>query len=317
MKTELRYIVALLLILLVTISGMLLLLKKYSHLTLQHFVEFCKETTIAFLSSGVHFIGILLLLTTFFLAFIFFAKLALSLIKTRRKIRALLITRRKNLPAKIQSLLSNLRINTSKIVIVEREAPLALSFGLFSPKILVSTGLIRTLSESQLEAVLLHESYHLHNKHPLLLIFGEVTAAVLFFIPFVKELVLRMRLHFEQKADEFTISMQGSSIHLRTALAQNIDGNSLYPYPAFADKLLKQRIDWLIENKIQRIITMRSIILSIITVVAGLVLLLFPTSTHASLQEPAGNGENPACRQAQCDEHCIGLDKRQAIYYTM
>src|SRR3990172_9174439 len=70
---------------------------------------------------------------------------------------------------------------------------LVITIDWFLPKIVVSTKLIRELDKNQLEAVILHEYYHLKNLHPLLLIVGEILSSSLLLLPILRDLTGKMR----------------------------------------------------------------------------------------------------------------------------
>jgi len=232
-KKEYQYFGVVISIFLFSVFSLLKLLNKYSPLAIQHFAATCKQIIGTFFSSGVHYIGLILLVITFLVTVSLLLKTTLSFIKTRRKLTMLLNNRLDKHPNKLQQILLKLGLNNNSVIVVERKLDCAFSYGLFSQKILVSTGLISKLSTSQLEAVILHEQYHSQNKHVLLLTVSEILSSTLFFLPILSELTARMRVVFENQADKFTTKQQNTGEHLMTSLAK-VSDSSFNDYPKFA-----------------------------------------------------------------------------------
>ncbi len=69
-----------------------------------------------------------------------------------------------------------------KVRIIADKKPLAFCLGFFRPKIYLSTGLIGLMNGPELEAIILHEKYHLSKRDNISLI--VVTFAKQFFLPF-------------------------------------------------------------------------------------------------------------------------------------
>jgi len=111
-----------------------------------------------------------------------------------------------------------------------------MTVGFFHPQIIISTGLIKKLPSKQLESVVLHELYHLKNKHPLLLIISEIICSSLFFIPLLKELARSMKIIFEKEADLSVIGKQKTDLYLKLALVQVVSTPTYFPYPKFVQR---------------------------------------------------------------------------------
>ncbi|MBI2953016.1 MAG: M56 family metallopeptidase [Chloroflexi bacterium] len=82
--------------------------------------------------------------------------------------------------------------------------------GIRQPQICVSSGLVRSLNEDELRAVLLHELYHLRHRDPLRLLGIRVVGAALQMLPVVGELQQRYCLVKEIAADRAAI--KGTSV---------------------------------------------------------------------------------------------------------
>jgi hypothetical protein len=289
MKNEYKYFGIIFFMFLLSITTLVALFRKYALLTFQHFVETCQQLAVTFFSSGTHFIGLLLLALTALVALIFCAKTVFSLLKTQKKIETLLKHKSNTFPKKLYQVLEKVGLQEDKIVVIQRKSDHAFNYGVKSQKIMLSKGLIRKLTSDQLEAVVLHELYHLKNKHSLLLILSETFSSTLFFLPIVKEVHKKMKAVFENQADSFTTNLQGGNSHLNMALSKVPNSRVKY-YPGFA---LRR----------QHEVSRNSIFVSIFVILAAMSLYLFPISTHAN--ELVSQQKGGECTQSQCNEtHC-------------
>lgn len=288
MKKEHKYFGTIFIIFLLSIATLGMLFRKYALLTFQHFIETCQQLATTFFSSGTHFIGLVLVILTALVAVIFCAKTLFSLVKAQRKIKNLLFYKSNSIPSKLQNILEKVGLKEDKVVVIKRQSSHAFSFGTRSQIIVLSDGLINKLTSRQLEAVVLHEKYHLESKHSLLLILSEIISSTLFFLPLVKEINKKMKIVFEKQADAFAISIQGNDFHLTKALLK-VPNSRIYFYPSFA-----QRSNY----KLSRASVFSSIVISALAIL----LFLFPTQSHAN--ELALQQKGDECTQSQCTTHC-------------
>ncbi len=100
---------------------------------------------------------------------------------------------------------------TQRIVVLSTQIPMAFCFGLLRPRICISTGLLATLSDKELKAVLLHEDHHQRHYDPLRTLVIDGIAALLFFLPIVAEWRDLFRTATELAADRHAISAAGRS----------------------------------------------------------------------------------------------------------
>jgi hypothetical protein len=288
MKNEYKYFGAIFFMFILSITTLVALFRKYALLTFQHFVETCQQLAVTFFSSGTHFIGLLLLALTALVALIFCAKTLFSLIKTQRKIEMLLKYKTDTFPKKLSIVLEKAGIKNDRVVVTKKVQDYAFSYGVRSQKIMLSEGLINKLTTKQLEAVVLHEWYHLKSKHSPLLIISEIFSSTLFFLPLVKEIHRKMKVVFEYQADSFASGIQGSNSHLK--LASTIIPNSRVAYyPGFA---LRR----------QHEMSKNSLFVSIFVIFVAVSLFLYPISTHAD--EPLLLQKGEECTQSQCNTYC-------------
>ena len=76
--------------------------------------------------------------------------------------------------------------------------PIAYCAGLFRPRVWVSRGAVRTLERRELEAVLLHEAYHLRRRDPWRILVAQILHRMLFPFPLVDSLVSRFEVARER-----------------------------------------------------------------------------------------------------------------------
>lgn len=283
----------------VSLVSLVLLFKKYALLNFDHFLEVCRRIVVGIFGSFIHNIGFLVTMVAIMVVVGFFLKVLFSIVKTNQKINKL-IKNKIPVPDEVDKLLELLSIDFNRIYVVDSLDKVALTYGVVYPRIMISTGLINRLTWKQLESVLLHESYHLDKRHPFLLIMAEIVASTIFFIPILKDVAKMMRVEFEKLADEYVVRNQGNSNHLRLALLKTSSVSSKFGiYPSFSVKGIR-----LIHTY-----SKKRVILSIFSVVLGLVFLLLPINGHVSVV-----GQSPVAVQG-CGESCISNCQIESFKY--
>ena len=101
---------------------------------------------------------------------------------------------------------------------------MAITVGYFSPRIMLSSGLLESLDEAELEAVLHHEAAHVLRRDPLRTFVCECCQTALPFIPIIRYAASQFRIKKEVKADAAAIAVIGSPVPLASALAKVIGG---------------------------------------------------------------------------------------------
>jgi beta-lactamase regulating signal transducer with metallopeptidase domain len=152
-------------------------------------------------------------------------------------------------PDKLQWIINKHDLTEKTILVVKGGKLSAYTIGLIKPKIVVSRLLIQKLSREQLEAVILHELYHLRSNHVLWLLFSRLISSLFFFIPLIEHLARELRTEFELAADAFVVDKQKTRDHLCGSLALNLQyaGDS---FPHFATSPIERRVESLVGNKL-------------------------------------------------------------------
>src|SRR3990172_5236486 len=289
MKKEISYFLSILLVFTFSVVSLFTLFKRYSGLTFEHFRETCKVIASSFFSTGAHYVGFILTAIVLMITLGLFLKTLLSCIKTKRKLEVLLQKQIYSLPQKLKFILERNGIRKDLIIIVEEVDVYAFTIDWFSPKIVISTSLIEKLNQNQLEAVTLHEYYHLKNRHPLLLIVGEILSSSLLMLPVLRDLTRKMRTVLEKEADLFVSNQPKTTRHLNLALETVSSQNRFKIYPNFS-----KRNDY----KLKRL----NFLISMAVILAGFFLFKFPGDSHTiQAQEPSKTAN---CGENICSTHC-------------
>lgn len=141
--------------------------------------------------------------------------------------------------------ISKHQIPEQSIVLLKTHQFTAYTTGTIRPRIVLSHSFVETASADEIEAVVLHELYHLRSHHVLYTCLLKIIQSLLFFIPLIHYLANRIKTEFELAADAYVIRKQHTTDHLRHSLAlglQVIDSST----PHFASTPLEQRIEAII-----------------------------------------------------------------------
>lgn len=107
-------------------------------------------------------------------------------------------------PARVARLASRLGID-HRLTYVRDPAAYAFCYGFLSPRICISSGMARRLSNRELQAVLLHEAFHMHRRDPLRVLLARLVAGVLFLLPAARDLRDRYLVEKELVADDHVV----------------------------------------------------------------------------------------------------------------
>jgi beta-lactamase regulating signal transducer with metallopeptidase domain len=103
------------------------------------------------------------------------------------------------------------------------------------------------LTPEQLEALVLHEKYHMVNCDPLRILIGRLVVSALFFIPTLKDVFKRYLIEKEVAADQSAVFYQGHSHGIAGSLYKMLRETPLAAgrSMAYAGEALNYRIDHL------------------------------------------------------------------------
>lgn len=187
------------------------------NLNISHIAGLCLDT-LRLLNRPSLFIGAI-----FFLALL---KITIVILKTISFKRKLII---QTTPKIILKLIEKHGLS-KKVKIIQNKKPLAFCLGFFKPKIYLSTELIQLMNRPELEAIILHEKYHLLKRDNISLV--VITFVKHLFLPFpiffdFLENMTRIR---EIKADHFGVNTMGKREPMTSAFKKllNFDNDSSY-----------------------------------------------------------------------------------------
>ena len=139
----------------------------------------------------------------------------LQLGRTHLLLRKLLINR-VNISKDLARVVATLGL-TNKVILVNDKNLFSFCCGIFSPHIVMTTGLVQSLTDKEIEAVLLHEQSHLISRDPMKVLIGKTFSSMFFFLPIFRELHKNIEAVNELLADQWTINYQQKSTFLRGA----------------------------------------------------------------------------------------------------
>lgn len=161
--------------------------------------------------------------------------------RTRKKVNSLHV-RCASFPHKLSHAMCRAGLRQSEVLYAQTPEQLVFCFGFFRPKILISRGVCIALQRKELEAVLLHEKYHLRHSHVIKLFLSKVISASFFFLPVFRVIAKHMEYAFERSADAYAMSVQGESTFLKSALATFLGSREVAFRPGFSSIFTERRI---------------------------------------------------------------------------
>ncbi|GIO61322.1 MULTISPECIES: M56 family metallopeptidase [Paenibacillus] len=137
------------------------------------------------------------------------------------------------------------------LTVIDHPDQVAMTVGLLRPRIVLSTGLICELSESELAAVMAHEKYHLSERHPLKIFLLTLVGTTFWYIPIYRWLIGKYKMLIELMADRQAVRATGSVADLGSALLVMLKrGTSATLVPSsasFADNAINLRLKLLVD----------------------------------------------------------------------
>jgi beta-lactamase regulating signal transducer with metallopeptidase domain len=174
----------------------------------------------------------------------------------------------------VQKLAAQLQIPRKVTLLISHRLSVPVMLGFFKPVILVPIAMVNNLSESQLEAVLLHELAHIKRNDYLLNIFQSIVETILFFNPFIWLISRIIRIEREHCCDDLVIANTAQPIqyaHALVALAEyKLNVNRLTMAAANNKQHLFHRIKRIMEMK-TRHLNYTQKFLAVLVIATGLI----------------------------------------------
>lgn len=172
---------------------------------------------------------------------------------------------------------------TGKVVIVKNNKSFAFCFGIIRPKIYISTGLLDIVNTKELEAILIHERYHLRSRDTISTAVISTIESLFLFFPVVLDILRNFQIRQELKADQEVIKTTGSSRAILSVLKKLIksSSDSFQATPAIASRYtLEPRINSLVNKDIR--LTKIKLANLLVSVISGTILVMMVYSpVHA------------------------------------
>lgn len=132
------------------------------------------------------------------------------------------------IPSKVTKVLTALKLQGSHLRVIHFTKSVAMTAGFISPKVYLSNTAINQLTSKEIEAVLLHEYYHIENHHSRMHTLLFSVRGLQVFFPLLKELESYLRSRAEIAADDAAAASQGTGRYVIRAL-KKIDTGILFP----------------------------------------------------------------------------------------
>ncbi|MCL6457998.1 MAG: M48 family metalloprotease [Gorillibacterium sp.] len=104
------------------------------------------------------------------------------------------------------------------MIVVQDDAFVGLTIGLWRPRIVLSTAVLDRFTDEEVKAILLHEWYHCRNRDNLKQFFSTLLAEAFGYLPIIKPVLAYAKTWQELFADRFAIQQMGTSLHLGNVL---------------------------------------------------------------------------------------------------
>lgn len=245
-----------------------------------------------------------------------FLSFLLQLGRTYLLIRKLFINK-VSIPKRLDKKIESLGL-MDKVILIKNKDLFSFCYGIFSPRIVLSTALLKFLSDKELEAVLLHEQSHLMSRDTLKVLLGKTFSSMFFFLPIFRELHKNTEAINELLADQWVIRHQEKTVFLRSALKKIL----LSPQLNFASVSNASGPDYF-EIRIHRLvnpgikyhsnISLKSMITSIVFIFLSWFLLATPV--NAFHMDTQSNSDYFLCSGDQsCPNQCHQYLKKPATY---
>jgi Zn-dependent protease with chaperone function len=121
------------------------------------------------------------------------------------------------LSSRLEGIARRLEI-ADRVDVVDSSDVFAFAYGLRSPRVMVTQGLVDALADDELEAVLLHERAHVRRSDPLRILAVRSLSAALAFLPTSRGVAESFVCDRELRADKAVVDVMGDVYPLASAL---------------------------------------------------------------------------------------------------
>jgi len=266
------------------------------NLNISHIAGFCLDT-LRLLNHPSLFIGAIVFLTLL--------KIAVVILRTIFFKRKLII---QTTPKIVLRLIEKYKLS-EKVKVIQDEKPLAFCLGFFRPKIYLSTSLIKLMNRYELEAIILHEKYHLLKKDNILLVVVSFIRQFFILFPIFIDFFDSLIKAREVQADRYGSVLLGKKQPVAAAFKKllRFDLNNSYRLgysSAFTDhQHFEARIHALFGRKSVLIhFKLKNILISLLSFI---VLTVFFFSPWQKTQASNQNQKPFVClKDTDCSKHC-------------
>jgi beta-lactamase regulating signal transducer with metallopeptidase domain len=213
---------------------------------------------------------------------------------------------------------------TDKVVVLRENRPFAYCFGIRTPKIYITTGLIALVNKKELEVILRHERYHLEHLDNLILLLATLLMSLFPFFPLLTDFIRIYKTDRELLADKAAIRGEDDKTSLSSVLKKLLQYEPIaIPAlaPAIADtETIETRIKTLLSIKVNyRKLGKRNLVLSM--AFAGMLMTLLGTPVNAielhdkGLDAMVVCNENVSC-ESVCKNRTLLMSKETQSFYS-
>lgn len=110
------------------------------------------------------------------------------------------------------------QLGEGQLQIISYKAPIAMTIGLWKPRMILSTGLMDMLEPNELHAVIEHEKCHIRYRDPLSIFLLSMISKSMWYIPIFAWMADKYPIMIELRADKYAITQMKQSAHLGSAL---------------------------------------------------------------------------------------------------
>lgn len=169
----------------------------------------------------------------------------------------------------------------TRFLVIEDEAFVAISMGIFRRRIIVSTEIFNTFSKREIEAILLHERYHCDHFDPMKAFLFAMVVDGIGYVPIIKAAAHYYKTYKELLADHFAIKHMGTGYYVGAVLFRLSAINRVRLLPVgvpFADVAINYRIMQVLDSqnpihipflKIKSLLISLAMVLIMMIIVAG------------------------------------------------